>query len=254
MAGPRARPRNDPTLEDMPHQSDEETFDDDNTGLGLDEPAAAPQSPEESVCLFERFRQGSQLALDELLTRYYPRVRRIVRIRMGPKLGRYFQDDDLIQDTFLEALRAIDRFELRDRSSLLSWLSRITERQLLRTVRQGRRARNDWDRNVSDVGGVDDSSDRPTGKAPARAPDPSRRVRQRELEEMIDQCLGELPEPEREVILLRHFQELPWEEIRIQLERPTVAAVQQLRARALRHLGERLLRRRDDLPSGFSWV
>jgi len=238
----------------MSDQPDEKTLDDENNGLGLDEPATAPQSPEESVCLFERFRQGDERALGELMARYYPRIRRIVRIRMGPKLGRYYQDDDFLQDTFLEALRAIDRFELRDRSSLLSWLSRITERQLLRAVRQGRRAKNDWDRNVSNVGGTCDSSDPPTAKVPARGPEPSRRARRRELEEMIDLCLRELPDPEREVILLRHFQELPWEEIRIQLERPTVAAVQQLRARALRRLGERLLRRRDDLPSGFSWV
>lgn len=63
-----------------------------------------------------------------------------------------------------------------------------------------------------------------------------------------------LPDDEREVILLRHFQELPWERIRVLLDRPTVAAAQQLKARALRRLGELLLRRRDDLPSGFSWV
>jgi hypothetical protein len=56
-------------------------------------------------------------------------------------------------------------------------------------------------------------------------------------------CVAELDPVHRDVILLRDYSLLDWPEVREQLDRPTVAATQELYRRAQLRLGE-LLRQR----------
>jgi DNA-directed RNA polymerase specialized sigma24 family protein len=70
---------------------------------------------------------------------------------------------------------------------------------------------------------------------------PSRVVQRSELEALVDAYVQELDPPEyREVILLRDYYMEEWEEVRAKLDRPTIAAAQELHRRAHHRLRERM--------------
>lgn len=216
-------------------------------------PAEPSAELSETGALLERFKAGDEGSLNELLQHHYPLVRRIVRARMGRRLGNYYDDEDFIQGTFLAAVRSIDSIEVRDSASFRGWLSRITERQILGAIRYHTSDKNDWDLEAGQPGPAEGTSvPSPQNLAVGREATPSKPARADELQELIDRCLGKLPEDEREVILLRHYMHHPWKEIARQLKRPSDEAARQLRDRAMDHLNEIVRRHRRDLPSGYS--
>ncbi len=196
----------------------------------------------DSIELVERLRAGDDGALNELFDRYYDRVRRIAHIRMGSRLQRLTESDDLVQDTFAVAFKRIDKIDLHDHASIIQYLSRVLENQIRgavdyfdaqkRTPTQGR------------VLSTDNShSDVELREARAPDPEPVDQLASRELKEIYDSCVQELDDAHREVILLHEYAEATWSAIRDALDRPTEHAAQQLYARAQIKLASRLRRR-----------
>jgi RNA polymerase sigma factor (sigma-70 family) len=87
-------------------------------------------SETKSVELVRRAQGGELPALNRLFERYYDRVRKIVRMRLGPNLGKYVETEDILQETFIAAVHSFDRFEVRDDAGLILWLSKIAEHQI----------------------------------------------------------------------------------------------------------------------------
>ena len=84
--------------------------------------------------LVRRAKEGEQEAQGELLHRYYPRVRKIVRLRLGKNLLGVLEATDILQDTFVAAIKAFDSGPgspdrcrpplIRDK---FSWVARLLE-------------------------------------------------------------------------------------------------------------------------------
>lgn len=94
----------------------------------MDSPRGARLVPEgvssatSTIELLQLARTGHPSALDRLFARYMPVLTRWARQRV-PAWARGAADtSDLIQDTLLHALRNIDRFEPRQKGSLLHYL------------------------------------------------------------------------------------------------------------------------------------
>ena len=78
--------------------------------------------PESSIELLERARAGDSDALDRLLGRYLPRLRRWASGRL-PRGARDLSDtDDLVQDTVFRTLRHIDGFHPQREGALQAYL------------------------------------------------------------------------------------------------------------------------------------
>src|SRR6187401_2010528 len=90
-----------------------------------------PPALAESVDLVRRGQAGDNAALGELVGRYQDRVRRIVTIRMGAQFRGLLDSLDLTQATWMAALRGLPGFEPRDHGSIIRWLARIAENQVL---------------------------------------------------------------------------------------------------------------------------
>ena len=80
--------------------------------------------------LVERAQAGDQEALNELFTRYHGKLVEVARKRLGPKLRRKEDPDDLAQTTFREATRDFARYEYRGEDSLLRWLLMILSNKI----------------------------------------------------------------------------------------------------------------------------
>lgn len=191
-----------------------------------------------SVDLVRRAQGGDRAALDRLFARYYERVRRIVRVRLGRELRSALDSSDILQDTFGAAVTAFDRFEMRDEASLIRWLATLAERQITDAVDRHGAQKRDRKREVPlerpSVAGQDpeDGSPRPPEHAASE-----------EETALVDAALRELPEEYRELILWRDYAGAEWDVVARETGRPTAAAARMMHSRAMVELGK-LVRRR----------
>jgi RNA polymerase sigma-70 factor (ECF subfamily) len=176
--------------------------------------------------LVQRIRDGATDEFAELVRRHQSQVRSIV--------GRYERDvhlcDDLVQDTFLKAWRALASFD--GRAPFAHWLSRIAVRVALDHLRR-RKAR------ASEVGFDDLGEDALDWLRTGEAEPPPGLAR-----EVLDVALRDLSPAEQVVITLQEIEGRSVREISALTGSSSVAVrVRALRARAkLRRALERLER------------
>jgi RNA polymerase sigma-70 factor (ECF subfamily) len=90
------------------------------------------QSPRTEAELVAACRAGAREAFDELVRRYYDRLSRLAGVMAGPGAAA-----DLVQETFLAALRSFGRF--RGEAQLSTWLISILRNQVSLHLRGKRR-------------------------------------------------------------------------------------------------------------------
>jgi RNA polymerase sigma factor (sigma-70 family) len=203
-----------------------------------------PPALAESVDLVRRGQAGDSAALGDLVARYQDRVRRILSIRMGAQFRGQIDSLDLTQDACMAALRGLPGLEPRGHGSIIRWLARITENQVLDAADREYAARRDQRRerpaDGQDAGSGDGAAKR---LPPAPGPTSGERASRPELRAAYDACVAELDAVHRDVILLRDYALLEWPEVCEELGRPSVPATQELHRRARLALGARLRRR-----------
>ncbi len=79
---------------------------------------------------FDRAAAGDAEAAAALFERYYGRVLAIVRKRLGPKLRRYHESGDLVQEAMLHAVRDLGAGDVRDEGAFVAWMAGIVENRL----------------------------------------------------------------------------------------------------------------------------
>ena len=157
--------------------------------------------------LVQRLREGDEGAFAELIDRYGATMLRVAQMYVRDRATA----EEVVQETWLAVLNGIDRFE--ERSSLKTWLFRIlTNRAKTRGERDGRMV------PFSSLAGANPDADEPSVD-PDRffGPDsphpgawaappvgwPQDKLLERETLGVIEMAIDELPEAQREVILLR---------------------------------------------------
>ena len=202
---------------------------------------AAERHP--SIVLARLAQAGDRRALNDLLQRYSERIHRMASVRMGFRIRLFKDSMDLVQETLLVALQNFDRLELRSESSVIQWLSKILQNQVLGAARYAAAERRDRGREVPIQSGGEDGDHESAHHPPARERLPLDCVSDQELQDIYDECLGRLQGDEREVILLRDYAGMSWERISAELGRPTERASSALYQRARIKLSEEFDRR-----------
>jgi RNA polymerase sigma-70 factor, ECF subfamily len=196
--------------------------------------------------LLRRAGEGDPDARGALLQRHRGRLKRMVALRMDPRLAPRVDPSDVVQETLVEADRRLDGY-LRDRPlPFYPWLRQIAWDRLVeqhrRHVRAGRRSVTREEARVPGLSGASalELADRlldPGGG-------PSEGLRREELRRRVRSALEALPEADREVLALRYLEQLSAKEVGAVLGVGEQAA----KKRALRAL-QRL---RDALDGGKS--
>jgi RNA polymerase sigma-70 factor (ECF subfamily) len=129
---------------------------------------------------------------------------------------------DVVQETHLEVVRRMDDFLRRRPMPFHLWLRKTAYNRLLNLRRDHlHRARRSVAREVAMP---DRSSLLLAGPLLRGGSTPSQRLEQRERAERVRQAVARLAEADREILLLRHADELPYEEIACLLDIEAAAA------------------------------
>ena len=190
-----------------------------------------PLSPEESARLIQSCQAGDRHARETLFARYYERVALLVRARAGPRLLSLDRVDDIVQETFLAAVRAIDDFEVREEAGLINWLAKIAERKITNAANHDWALRRDRSREVPLFGRARSGSSYAATLVDSTTGVPEKAGR-RELAVRVEESLQQLEPHQREVVLLRHFAGGSWEFIADEMGLPSPDAARKLFGRA----------------------
>jgi len=173
---------------------------------------------------------GRPDAVEALYGRVTPRVLAYVRMRMGQSLRARMDSRDILQATLLKSFERLSEFRGTNAASLMAWLSRIAEREILDRADFHQRARRSPSREAP-LSGQDVLEARVTSVL-------SRMIRDERVER-LEAAMEGLSDAHREIILLRKFQDLPFREIAARLGK-SEDACRMLLARALAALTLRL--------------
>jgi RNA polymerase sigma-70 factor (ECF subfamily) len=160
--------------------------------------------------LLERVGQGDRKALEALLTRYQSDLRAFIEIRLDPRLAARIDPSDVVQEAQLEVVRRMDDFLRRRPMPFHLWVRRTAYERLLDLRRHHRRARRSVDRETALP---DRSSLLLVRPLLAGGPSPSQQLEARELADRVARAVERLSEADREILLMRHGEGLPFEEI-----------------------------------------
>jgi RNA polymerase sigma-70 factor (ECF subfamily) len=190
-----------------------------------------------------RAAKGDPHALEEVFQEHRQRLRRMVEIRMSPMLRGRVDASDVIQESFLEAWRRLGYYLEKPNLPFFLWLRFLVRQQLMAVHRRhaGIKAR-DPRREVA-------LSERALPEASSAAlafqllgnlPSPSELVARAELQMQLQAGLDALDPDEREILALRHFEQLSSAEAARELDITEAAAAKRY-VRALRRLKGLLL-------------
>jgi RNA polymerase sigma-70 factor (ECF subfamily) len=164
--------------------------------------------PEPEANLIARCRAGDAGAWDELFDRQYDPVGRFV-FQLSPELSR--EDvEDICQDVFLAAVRSLGSF--RGGSAVQTWLFRIALNKARDFIEKRRAAKRGGGRAPVSL----DAPDPTTGLTqdlPDSGRGPAENLEAGERAVWIQEALANLGEPCREIIELRYFGDLSYEEL-----------------------------------------
>src|SRR5262245_36042299 len=94
---------------------------------------------ERTFRLVERAKRGERAAVEELASRYLPRLSRWASGRL-PRWARDMSDtQDLVQETLLQTFRNIEGFEARSEGALQAYLRQALRNRIVDAVRRATR-------------------------------------------------------------------------------------------------------------------
>ncbi len=161
---------------------------------------AKSEQPDDRT-LVARILGGDGDLFTELVTRYEKRVINYVyRIT-----HRYEDAHDLAQDIFVKVYLALDRYDPKYQFS--TWLFRIAQNSAIDALRKKTLSEVPLSRPTEDEPGGKDREFADAGISPYRA------LKNKQLSAAIDKAVANLPADYRELIQLRHFAEMSYEEI-----------------------------------------
>ena len=180
---------------------------------------------------------GNQDAADVLLQRHRQRLRTLVRTRLDSRLAGRVDPSDVVQDVLLAAHRRLDDYLREQPISFYAWLRQIALNRLTDLYRRHvLAAKRTLDREESPPSEMNDESVALLAErlVPSQST-PSEYLMRDELKQHVASALQRISADQREVIVMRHLEELSLKEIAAILDIP-VGSVMSRHFRGLKAL------------------
>jgi RNA polymerase sigma-70 factor (ECF subfamily) len=173
-------------------------------------------SATDTAALLDRLRGGDADAIGELFELHRGRLWRMLAVRIDARLARRVSVDDVLQDAFLDVARRVGEYLADAAVPFYVWLRFLTLQRMraLQRTHLGAQMR-DVSQEVSLTRGdlVAASSESMAGQLVGHVTSPSQAAMRRELQDRLRAALDEMEALDREVLALRHFEELTNNEV-----------------------------------------
>jgi RNA polymerase sigma-70 factor (ECF subfamily) len=206
----------------------------------------------ETARLLERARLGDREALNEVFARHEARLRRMVELRLDRRIQARIDASDVIQEAYVEAFTRLDEYVRAPSYPLFLWLRLLVGERLLKLHRHhlGTQMR-DAGLEVSIYRGAlpAASSAALAAQLLGKHTSPTQAAVRAERLLRVQEALNTLEPMDREILSLRHFEQLTLAETALSLQIGESAAAKRY-VRALKRLKSVLA----SLPGGLENV
>ena len=201
-----------------------------------------PNSPDTDR-LLEGARQGEADAVERLLEAHRDGLRRLVGLRLDPAVARRVDASDIVQDVLLEVSQRLADYLRKPDMPFQLWVRHIARDHVIDAYRRHRLAQArsvDREQPLRPVGLADPSSLELAGQFIDKEVTPASAAVRAELQRRLQDAVARLEDDDREVVLMRHFEQMSNQEVAAALGL-TEAAASMRHLRAVRRLRAALL-------------
>ncbi len=155
--------------------------------------------------LLDLYLSGEQNAISKLIERHKKRVTDYIHMMVKDREIA----DDIFQETFIKVVRFVDEGRYTDNGKFLSWVLRIAHNQVIDHFRQTRQQNKitEADAGYDILGTLKFSNDTVEDKMVTA-----------QIHEDLRKMIDHLPEEQRQVVLMRYFDNLSFKDIAEQTE------------------------------------
>jgi RNA polymerase sigma-70 factor, ECF subfamily len=182
-------------------------------------------------------------AVDELLGQFREPLRKVVNLRLDPVLARRVDASDIVQDVLIEATQRLREYLKKPNMPFHLWLRHLAQDRIIDTHRRHRLAQRrsiDKEQPIQRPAWAEDSSASLVADLVDSDRTPSTEAIRLELQKKLEAAISELEDDDREIILMRHTEQLSNQDV-AQAMKITEAAASMRYLRALRRLKSVLL-------------
>ena len=188
---------------------------------------------DEDQALLNRLREGDERALAPLFARSRERLAMMIRFRLDARLQGRISASDVLQEAYIDAYKRLAHFRADPEVPFFIWLRTVTIQRLIQVHRDHLGAQiRDAGREVSLTRGVGiDASTEKMAELMGDFTSPSQVAQKGEMTARVRAALDGLEPTDREVLALRHFEELGNREVAALLGiQPAAASKRYVRA------------------------
>ncbi|MEY3161404.1 MAG: Sigma-W factor [Planctomycetota bacterium] len=153
--------------------------------------------------LLDRLARGDALALAPVFEHHRARLRRMIEVRLDPRLAGRLDPDDVLQEVYLAAAQRMGTWS-PERGSVLLWLRMIAQQVLVDLFRHHVGAA----RRAAGREAAPAASGAWSSMFVASMTSPSQVAARADMVQKVEAALEQMDPIDREVLVLRHFEEL----------------------------------------------
>jgi len=175
---------------------------------GEDKNIKSINSKNEDMELIAKALKGEQKAYDRLMSKYQQMIHNLI-FRMI-----YKKEDveDLSQEAFIKAFNSLEKFDKQ--FSFATWLCKIATNNCIDYLRKKKLSTFSIDKEI------ESDEDNMQFEIPDKNFTPDKNILDSERKKVLQDAIQSLPEKYRQVIILRHQEEMDYEEIAEKLDLP----------------------------------
>src|SRR5262249_5083445 len=160
-------------------------------------------------------RDGQEAARQELLVRHESRLRRMISVRMDPRLGTRLDPMDIVQDVFACAWPKLSEYLKTQPLPFYPWLRQLAWERLVKLHEHHIQAqkRSMTRERQHELALPDESVLMLAERLVARGSGPGGNLLRKELRRRVRQALDQLPARDREILVMRYLEQMAMAEI-----------------------------------------
>lgn len=161
--------------------------------------------------LLDGARKGDGEAINRLMERHRDSVKRMVQLRLDARIQRRIDVSDIVQEVMVEAHRRLAGYVSNPGMAFHLWLRQIAYDRIIDAHRRHRvSAKRSVDREQHQglAAGSEQSSIQLAAQLMDQQITPAAAAAQKEMAAIVEQAVTQLDEPDQEIIVLRHYEQL----------------------------------------------